>query len=518
MFDWIKHNRFPLILSLGLVVMEMAIAGLLFASAGPNRVWLGDTIQSPSDQAVYLGDIEQIKSGALGLVNFYAPLPQALFWHPVYVMLGFLARLTGWSAIFTHEFGRWLATIIAIFLLHGVSRRLTKNERDAAWATGLVALGGGLGWVWAVAGHVITFGPGNVIPDLTSETFFFPTLLMGAHVILAFGLFPYSLQRIWRAIVSSENIRWSWLAPCILIFIHPYVIPVMGLVGLAAIGSAWRKTRRIPWRTAIPFLIGGLIALAPHVWTELANPSRRFLLLQNDLSLGSPVVWLFAFGPWLGLLAWRWHRRIALKEEERWLIAWVAAAALALLLPFAWKRKIAEGLGAAVLWLCLPIVFRIRDALHRLGRLQLAACSVLVCLSPLMLLRSQVAWAGSGIGRGDELFVTRDVMQSWTWIRGHTPQDTTVLTDDAWIGTWTPTYAQRHVWIGHEQETPDWQKRLDALRVLDTGNLDEIRGALPLDSDLLLVTKPTNISRFSAMLGAPVVRFGDVAVWYTPKP
>lgn len=521
MRTWLKRNRFPLLLALGLVVMEILVALLLLNAAGPDRRWLGDTIQNPSDQAVYLSYIEQIRQDANGLKNLYAPEPQTPFWIPFYVFIGLVARLTGWSGLLTNEVVRWLSTIVSLLILHVVSRRLTKNENDANWATALIAVGGGAGWiigVWNSIHHIIQIP--FVVPDVAAETFFFPKLLAGAHIPISFALLAFSLEWLWYDATHEKRRPGvvGYFATVLLFAIHPYFAPIFAFFGLIAVLYE-RRHFFVAARRISVFAIAACVGIAPSALAYLLNPTRRFILDQNVLPLGSWWEWVAAFAPWIAALIWRIQRRVRLDEREQWLVAWILSACLALFLPFQWKRKLTEGLGAAAVWLALPAILVAREWLRKQSRFILFSAFVALCFSPLQVLMSQVAWAGGGFGRGDELFLSKNIFSAWSFIKRETPHDAIVLSDTVNVGLWTPPYALRHVWVGHDMETPDWKTKVIEQKIIfQTGSTDEAKRLIEsTGANLILTTTASSTERISNLseetTWRSVATFDEVTVW-----
>jgi hypothetical protein len=122
------------------------------------------------------------------------------------------------------------------------------------------------------------------------------------------------------------------------------------------------------------------------------------------------------------------------------------------------------------------------------------------------------------MGRGDEFFMSQDLVRAWQWLRTSTPKDTVILPDDIWVGVWTPPYSERHVWIGHDHETPEWRKRRNFLEELFT-NQDPQRVQTMLKEtgvDIVVTTRPANGMFMHEKAGytwQEEKRFGTVVIW-----
>lgn len=517
--SWIISHRWLLFFVGVFICLQQGIFLLYRFSPPPGQVWLGDSILNSADQAVYLMNVEQIRSGAALLQNLYAPLPQQGYVVPFYVFLGFCARVFGTSAINTIEIARPLVTIIAFGLLFRLSRRVTHSIAEACWATFALTCFGGAGWIvssfFSFAGWRFSFP----IADIGSEAFFFPMAFAGIHIILSFALLAFSIEALWDRLAGAGS-RPIWpllVSTLFLLWIHPYFGLLLAIIGCMGLIVGWKRRVPIFYRSYAIVLIGCL-GLLPHVLAHIQNETRRFAVLENHLSLGFWWVWVLACLPWLGFVFWRFRYGPVLQKAEEWLVVWLVAIPVSLLFPFHWKRKLFEGFGAILIWLSLPVFLSLVRYLRQKGRLYLIlVCSILM-LSPLSLLFSQIAWMDGSRGRGTELMVSEDAMKAWAWLRFETAPDGLILTDRVWIGTWTPTYSLRPVWIGHDFETPDWENKNRALQALFfDGTAEQARQLLgQISPTYVLITEMAQNARFSGLFSEKweaAARFGSVQIW-----
>jgi len=523
MRSWLWRQRFPLSISAVLVGIEVFFYILLKTNGLHGTRWLGDMSMVPTDQAVYLNYIEQIRQGSWVVHNFFAPVSPDIILHPAYYILGLAARFTGASAITVHEVARWVVTVCVVFLLHAISRALTKTERDAAWASGAVMLAGGFGWVYLIWRFLRgAMRVTELIPDVKGEAFFFPTLLWGVHVILVWALLPYCLYLIDRVLRHPRK-KMLWVASVItafLIFIFPYVSPLVCLYAATMACVIHRKKIGDSIRSALPFVTATLIGLAPHVWNQLSTPSRHYLFLQNDLPIEPVVAWALAFIPWVALCLWRWKKKIVLREDEQWLVAWLLCVIVVILLPFKWDRKLTEGLSGSFVWLGLPVLFLIRDWLKKeLGTVGLVAASCVMLMSPVRLILFQLDWTLDHTTDHARLYIPEDIDRAWAWIRTTSGPDAVVLTDDPWVGLWTPLNAGRHVFAGHEYESLDFiaehEMQKEIFNISPTSSVAAL--VQSSDVDTMLVSVAGHEARLDEALRGTSwhvsSRFGDVTVW-----
>lgn len=515
-----RRWTFPFLLSLGLILVQFFLASFIARQAGPGRVWLGDYLWNSADQAVYFTYIEQAKAGALTFYNLYAPLDAARFIHLMYVPIGWLAAIFHLTPLWAHELGRWIATGIAVVLLYRVAQTFTKSEQEARIATTTIALGGGLGWMVVVHQAMMGVFPTDFSApaDVTSETFFFPTIIGGAHIILSTALLIYGLQRLWKELDPESPTHWrSILSVTALFALHPYFVPLIGLYLLGLVvykHLAWRYVLRMALLYG-PFF---LLAIAPHAWSQWHDPYRRFFLAENHLPLGSLTANVFSFLPWLGFIAWRWKRQ-PIKKEEAWIIAWIIAALVLIAIPSVhFKRKMLEGLGVGIMLLAFPIWQRVLRWAKHTGKIAYVGMWAMILLSPLSLIQSQAAWVTRTMGRGDEFYVSRELIQAWQWLRISSPINSVILPDDIWVGVWTPPNSGRHVWIGHDHETPGWKGRKTFLQDLfQEQDPQRVRNMLnETKADIVVTTSADNgmfMREKASSDWEEAVKMGEVSVW-----
>ncbi len=474
-----------------LVSMQIAVTVALATGAGPGKVWTGGTWQEANDQAIYIGDVEQIRSGALGVKDLYAPMPQTPFWHPTFVLIGLVARITGMSSVVALTGALWLATAAAVFLLHSVSRAMAKNEQDASMATLLILVAGGFGWVATIVwqGADIPWR-GHVLPDLASEAFLSPNLYMGPHVILAYGLLPYVLLCLWRSATSDSALptdRAGWVAAFAVTLVHPYVVPTIGL--FIVISLAWNG-RRAFWNAArsyVPYGVAMCVGAIPHVWSQFANASARGLLMQNNCPIEPVWIWFFAFAPWIGFILARLSFRMKLRRDEMWIPIWLVAAILAVALPFKWDIKIAESWHAALVWLAIPVLVLLRDRFCRV-RIMTVACVVILSISSVLELTQQLPYARGIISDKLPMYANASDMDAWKWVRANTPPTVRVLPPNEFVGIWSAPFMQRSSWIGHPFDTPDYEAKKTVLPTIPTMKASDLVAFLDSENIGVILT------------------------------
>ena len=485
----------------------MGIILLIQRSAPVGMRWLGGTIQNTSDTAIYLSYIAQAAKHGLTFINPFAPELQHPRFDLVWSSLGALVRL-GMTPLLAYEVARWIFTLVLAFAVFAAARSVARTERDAKLATLLAFLGVGLGALyvaWLGAANM-WIGHPFVGPDISSEFAIAPMLLGGPHILLSMALLISAARFMWEACARPES-RNAWYAAlclAILFTFHPYYVVLFVILFALSVGAnrLYRRPKQLLRVSLVLALCGipGAIIYLPL----LSDPV--FLGVHNAaniLPLGAWYIWLVSLSPFVCALLWRWRTKTALRPEERWLVAWLGAVVLSLLLPISWKRKLTEGVDIGLVLLTMPAWLALREWVSRatLGRFLWPLMLLMAGLAPLQILLSQLAW----ISRADRqhwFYTTVSVFDGLEEIRTHASSSAIVTSDDRWLNFWIPAYAERISWLGHDMATTHFEEKTlawntlmrtqdprTAETILQTGGVTDV-----------LATRAESVERFSGLL------------------
>lgn len=501
---FLKRHGFTLAVAGGMVAFELIIIGLLMFGQPAGNRWLGNTLQVPSDVAVYLSEIRE---GRVLIYNPYAVEAHITRFDPVWSTLGAIHWLTGASPVLLHELARILFTILLAFALHAAARSVASSEADARLGTLLMTGGIGLGWLYAVfLGIFNAWTPTTeVAPDLVREIAVAPVLLGGAHLILSFALLTIVMRGIWKGVHDRTRASWPIVATIVLLtFFHPYFIPLLA----ALIGMAWTKKlgrRPAHERTHQPVLIF-LASLVPasayYFWLLRDSIFGEHHLVANVVPLPPLLGSIFAFGPAIAALIWiakRHDREQRALAVSRWCVAWLLAVAILCFLPVPWIGKLLEGLMVPLVLLTLPAWSAFFKWLPR--QASIAVLVFVVAAAPLFFIASHASWLrhpdqAARLGRPGAIF------HAWDFLK--TRPGAVVITDDAWLNVWTPAWSNTTAWIGHAHETPGYTiKRRDWEQLLTTDKPEDVHRILQdAGATHLLFSSPAVRDRVLPLLSA----------------
>ena len=461
--------RFPLLIATLLIAFELATVGAIAFGAPAGYSWLGATVSNPSDVAVYLNYLAQGKNGFL-LANLYDNGPRFLQFDLFWSLGGFLVR-AGMTPILSHEILRWVCTIILAFALVATARAVTQNEKQAKLATLFMVSGMSTGWLYVIfkgLTHTWTLTAG-VPADLVTEFAVAPVLLGGAHMILSFSLQFLAVRWIWESLHDDQRQPRAVCAVLLaLSLFHPYFIPLFGLISIASLLLPLRQVGLKTTKRFIRFFIinaAMLPGLIYYAYLLLHNSHfRAHYSFVNILPLDPPSSWLVLLLPIIVAAIYLLRRKIPKdffwRVQPDWIIAWLVAAFICILLPFPWKRKYTQALLPALVMLTLPFWLFVTDKVQKSLSRSIRWLIVLSLLFPFMMLfRTQTLT--TYIPRYfSYFFAPQSQFRAWQVIK-NLPDKGSVLATTAAVNIWTPAYALRTVWIGHNHETPDYKERLE---------------------------------------------------------
>lgn len=463
MKDFLKKWWFGLLLAACLIVFEILTAAIPILGIPTGYRWLGTGIFNTGDMAVYLNYLAQAKHSFL-ITNLFNNLPQIsrfdLFWSTG----GLLVR-AGLPPLWTHEILRWVCTVILGLAIYATAKAVTQTERQTRVTSFLVVSGLSMGWLYdfwmGITDKWTHHSPATA--DLASEFAVAPTLLGGAHMILSLALQILIVRWIWEAIFSfnKKSLLYACLAILALSAFHPYFIPLFGIIALIAFFSSLKLHK---WK--IPLLYTFLInlSLLPsalyYFWIMINDQGFRVHQTQiNSLPLDTWYFWIIMLLPFIFAFSWMVYRRQW--NSAKWVIIWIMAAIICMLLPFPWTRKYTQGLLPALVLLTLPFWLMLADKISsKKIILPLKACLIILIAFPYIHLFQTQIFMVTDSYWSKNFYRSTDVFNAWVYIQRAPKSDDLLLATDLWSNCWTPAYTIQKVWVGHEHETVDFKSRI----------------------------------------------------------
>lgn len=322
--------------------------------ATPEYRYTGANQYAPADKLVYMSMIQQGWEGILFMKNLHTTDPQkGLLFSPHWYIVGQTARILGVSNNFSYQLYRIILTVIFLWLLAVVVKKLSDTLTSALTAFAFVLFSGGLGWLY-VLGHATVLGneintikkfmflpsdmyvtEGNTLLNFTQAPLFIISqllILLSAYMLVRFK----DERRYWWDIVNAALVA-------LLVLMHPYDLPILAAVFVSwAVWELWRTNSMRPMLKAAIVLAGGTIAMLYNLHIIASEPVIAEWLKQNLVYSPPLHNYLWGYGAllplWLVGTVQLWRTK---RDNPLWMLflIWSVIIWVLLYLPLDLNRR-----------------------------------------------------------------------------------------------------------------------------------------------------------------------------------
>ncbi len=472
--------RWVTFVAVALVLLAFAPYGLL-AVAGPSVddwQFMG-VLHNSRDGATYLSKM-MLGTHGEWLVHFqHTPEPHggALI-QVLYPAMGQLAGLTGIPPLVVFHAARVIAAVIMYLALYQLAATIWMRVRTRRIFMVLVALGGGLGWLYALL-------PGGSVdtPDLTiPEAFPLQSTLVNVHFPLAVACLALLVSIVIWAFRPgmTEEPRLNnpgvgaALASLGLGLLYPQaLVPFGGALVVYAGWHWWQKrqviVRELSWLLVI--LLPAVPLAAYYAAVVIYNPAMAEWASQNVTEAPSLLELLIGFVFPLIIAVPGLYRAVRQPEahDDRFMLLWLALIVVAVYLPTSIQRRFMVGMMMPLAYFATRALeafwfqrFSSRRWRYRVLILALPVIALshlfvlLVPTFPVLINRPEAAQG---------LFLERDYITAFAWVDRQTELEDVILASEV-VSQWLPGWASVRVVHGHpfetleasqkEQQVTDW--------------------------------------------------------------
>jgi len=445
-----KPSEWRWVAVFAVAVMAFTTVPYAVGFAAQRDGWqFGGFLIGVEDGNAYLARMRQGAEGQwLDTLAFSTEAQAGAFLYPLLHLLGALAGPEPLAEIVVYHAARVLC---GLFLLAASYAFLSAFVPDLRWrrlGLGLVALGGGLGWLLALLLESPLFG--SLPPDfILPEAFSYLILFNFVHLALARALLLLGLLAYLRG-----RGGWAGLALLAAGLAQPLAIGVAWAVMGAHVALGWLLRGRAAgwaWRTDLKAAAIAAALTAPLLaYVTLAlrlDPVLRQWLAQNLLPSPPPLHYLLAY---VGLLLpalvgaralWQRAPRLAVLAA-----AWVLLAFVLAYLPVPPQRRLLEGVQLPLVALAVVGLGSLAARWRRPATLAVLALSLPTTL---------LLWLGALVAArtvAAPIFLPPDEVAAFAWLRANAAPGDAGLAAYA-TGNALPAYTPLRAYIGHGPET-----------------------------------------------------------------
>lgn len=476
--------RFLIGITVGAVVITSVpyLFGLAIQPKG--TVYSGRHGLAPGDISNYYQMIEQARGGAVLFTDPFTSEPQqpAIF-NPYWLLVGQVARLTGWSNAFVFQLARITAIPLLLAALYWLLRELFAEEKTRRYVLIFCLGASGIGaWSLLWLHYFIDTHANNIMNqpiDLwVSEAVTFLTLFQTGHFIVATALIIVIFLLMYRGLSrhSWQPIWWASAAGLFLFFFHPFHVPtVFGVLGVYTVAMMIVR-RRILWGWV--GRVGTFAALTMPAWLYQIlfvwlDPIAAGRASQNLNP--TPALWNVLLGYGFLLPAaiggiWWLVKSKKLRGPFVFLLVWLVVQTGLIYAPLDWQRRLTHGLQIPLTIFAALGVWALYQRLRRQPRRYLvggtiAVASILFTVSNLYVFASDFATMANLRYQKPiySLFYPQSLAEAFRWVKTSVNPGETILAHTI-TGNLLVGQTARTVYVGHSVETLHALEKNDATK------------------------------------------------------
>lgn len=461
-----SEKKFILWIIILMVIVTSAPYLYGYFSAPPDKIYTGVHHLTPGDTNVYLSMIEQVKQGNNIFINPYTSEPQSrIYTNPIWLSAGWLARIFNLPNLLTFHIVRVIWTVIFILVLYLFLAYIFLKPKSRRWALIIILFSSGVG----VFLNPFIFNPADIYEHPTDiwvpESITFLTIYNVAHLIASLTMIILSFLLMLLAF-ENNKLKYSLGAgiACLFMFwFHPFNGPTIYLVMATYLIILFLWKRKFYWSHIKHCLVLAVVPIPAILYLYLIS---RVDWVINQWSaqniLPSPGVWMYVIGYGFILLFAIGGLWISLKNPSNkriFIIAWAISSSMLLYIPFAFQRRLSEGLhiplAILAFWFILFLIERSGDQKKSFN----ITTNVLVIFLFVFLPLTNIQIIGQDIylytmEKGYPYYITTGEVEAMHWLRDNVAEDE-VTFSSFYSGNFIPAYAGRIVYIGHGPQTID---------------------------------------------------------------
>lgn len=445
-----------------------------------DSVFLGrQTLNSP-DLSVYYSSIEQVKSGHYLFKNFFTSEPHSYFiFDPFWLIIGLFAKIFSLSSFLAYQISRFLLIPILLVAAYYLIAFFFQEKIKRKICFIFLLFSSGMGWLY---GFSLKNFP-EIPTDLwVPEAFFFLSCYNSPHFIVSLTLI---ILIFLLSLLSFERYRpvYSLAAGFCVLFLslfHPYHLPTIFGVLLVFIIICFLKEKKINFNYLKYYFILLLFALPAvfyHFWLLQNFWVRQQHFFQNICLTPSLLMVLLGYG-FLSIFALIGAYILIIKkvksQKDIFLLSWLGIQFFLIYFPFAFQRRLLEGLQIPLVILAVFGLFFLKDYLKEkpifrkyffskdnLLRKIFFLWLFLICFfgSNLTILLNDLSLY---LKDNSRIYLKKEEQKAMLWLKNNTPEESAILSSLE-NGNLIAAISLRQVYLGHLHQTAQSSKKKEGI-------------------------------------------------------
>jgi hypothetical protein len=477
-------------LALSIVTTLPYMLAILRAPTGHR---FSGVLSAYDDTFTYFAWIRQSADGHLSLRDLFTSEPQpGQFFLPLWTVIGFIARVTGWSPALSFHVVRVFAALVLLIAARTTALTVMKSRTRVRYTLWVYAISGGLGWLiyWIKGGgEAVSAASISGSVDLTTpEAIAFRSVFAQVHFVIGTALLACSITSLQTAIEQKRISRAAsaGVLVSLLALIHPYMVVVAISVVFVtflvypwlAIGREIRPSLLSRVAVAAAFGAGALPGVAYLLYLNRTSEVLREWLRVTDTFSPGPQEYLLGFGIIAALavvgacLCWK-----SRANYGRLLLIWAIVQTALLYAPLSFQRRLVEGLQLPLVLLASIAVFWIarrfmRGGAERYRKAWFAAVIAISSVTNIGFITVQLVSHEDAGSTDSRRYLPVDLMAAFDFMRAKADTDA-VLFSHYLTGNVAPSMTGLRVFLGHYGQTIASDAKGAQVTAFYSGELDD---------------------------------------------
>ena len=450
-----------------------------YVSAPDGKQFMGDA-RTFIDTNTYLAWMQQAVDGHFLFKDMYTTEPHSrIFFHPLFLSLGLIAKITGFSPLSVHTMARVVFGFASLLFLYLFISFFIKETNKRAVAFALLSLSGGFGWLKLIPQIDAINESWFLIGWVEGNTFLsiYALPLFSASLLLLAATFYFIL----RAFEENKPI-YAFVSGIICFFLvltHFFdaliVYPVL-VAYIAALYFIEQNLQGLKKRIKLFLIFFACSIVAPvyDLFASLANPVFFTHAWKQAVTLSPNFIWYIGGAGFIGIFALigilfiLGQRTDDEKAFNRFalLITWALTIPFLVYMPISFQRRLVEGVHVPLTILATVGLFALIEKLHIKN--WKAVCIVFLIItipnSINVLGRDMNYLAKNAKSQTMAGYLDLEIAEAFGWLRQNSDRDDAVLSDYE-TGNYIPGFSGNRVFIGHPEQTIDFDKKWQATKM-----------------------------------------------------